>query len=245
MKTIDAGGVHYRQLNEQIRAALDNGCDEITVTNVAGHRYIGCGLGGDGVIHIDGIPGNDLAAFMDGPTIRVKGNVQDAAANTMNAGLIVVAGDAGDILGHSIRGGSIFVRGSAGYRVGIHMKGYMDKQPIVVIGGCAGDFFGEYQAGGCLVLLGLTGDDRRSVVGDYCATGMHGGVIYMRGRVEDHQLGAEVSQLEIDENDREIIEKYVSKFAKHFNYDANEILKRQFIKFLPLSHRPYGRLYAY
>lgn len=35
------------------------------------------------------------------------------------------------------------------------------------------------------------------------------------------------------------------EFAAHFGYDTAMILSRLFIKLIPLSSRPYGRLYAY
>ena len=43
MTTVQAGLTYYKQLNEQIRAAQDS---EITVENVIGQRYIGCGSSG-------------------------------------------------------------------------------------------------------------------------------------------------------------------------------------------------------
>ena len=42
-----------------------------------------------------------------------------------------------------MRGGEIFIKGDVGYRVGIHMKAYLDHQPKIVVGGKAGDFLGE------------------------------------------------------------------------------------------------------
>ena len=81
--TINAAGVYYRQLNEQIRAAFNNGADEVVVENVCGHRYLGTGLR-SGRIVINGVPGNDLGAFMDGAEIIVRGNAQDGVGNTMN-----------------------------------------------------------------------------------------------------------------------------------------------------------------
>ena len=125
------------------------------------------------------------------------------------------------------------------------MKGYMDKQPLVVIGGCAGDFFGEYQAGGCLVLLGLTGDDRRSVVGDYCATGMHGGVIYIRGSVADDHLGKEVRKFELTDEDTKILKNALEEFASVFQIDRDILDFDRYHKIVPVSTRPYGQLYAY
>ena len=69
---IDASGLHYRQLNERIKAAAAEGESDFELVNVCGHRYIGCGVDKPINIHIDGIPGNDLAAFMSGPRITAS-----------------------------------------------------------------------------------------------------------------------------------------------------------------------------
>ena len=59
---------------------------------------------------VNGVPGNDLATFMDGPTVIVNDNAQDGIGNTMNRGLVVVNGDAGDVLGYGMRGGRLYVK---------------------------------------------------------------------------------------------------------------------------------------
>jgi len=244
---IDAKGLHYRALNEKVREAVANGETDIKLVNVNGQRYIADAIDIPVNITIDGVPGNDLGAFMSGPTVTVHANGQDHIANTMNEGKIVVHGDAGDVLGYGMRGGKLFVKGDVGYRVGIHMKEYHEKVPVIVVGGTARDFFGEYMAGGTLILLGLdTGSNGSDgIAGNYFGTGMHGGVIYVRGRLEDYQLGKEVKQLELDDEDRAAIKKYVTEFASDFGLNADEILKEDFIKIKAVSHRPYGNLYAY
>ncbi|MCL5292027.1 MAG: hypothetical protein M1548_05800 [Actinobacteria bacterium] len=241
---IDARGVHYRELNERIREAVVGGARELKLTNVVGQRYIGDGLRGDVRIEIDGVAGNDLGAFMDGPTIVVNGNAQDHVANTMNDGKIVVRGDAGDVLGYGMRGGKLFIKGDVGYRIGIHMKSYLSKVPVLVIGGCARDFFGEYMAGGIIVLLGLNSNGR-GLVGNYLGTGMHGGTIYLRSCPESYQLGKEVAALDLDDSDCEILSNLVEEFARDLDMDASEILNANFTKIAPVSTRPYGKLYAY
>ena len=242
---IDAKGVFYRQLNACLRDVVSNGTERIVLQNVCGQRYIGTDLDKPVEIEIHGTPGNDLGAFMDGPRIIVHGNAQDGCGNTMNSGEIIVHGHAGDILGLSARGGKIFVRDGVGYRAGIHMKGYQDKQPVVVIGGTAQDFLGEYMAGGVLILLGLNLGDGEPHRANFIGTGMHGGVIYLRGTVDDFQLGKEVGIAEPGDNDHQILQEYVGEFAEHFGYDATEILKHKFIKLFPRWLRPYGTLYAY
>lgn len=254
--TIDAKGLHYRVLNQKIRQALLNyphltgqacekGRGEIVLDNVNGQRYIGCGLKATAKMVVKGVPGNDLAAFMDGLTIIVNGSGQDAIGNTMNSGKVVVHGDAGDVLGYSMRGGRLHIKGDVGYRVGIHMKSYKDLCPVTIVGGKAGDFLGEYMAGGLLVVLGLNRQTNVSIVGNYVGTGMHGGTIYIRGELEKYQLGKEVGMLELDQDDDRKIREYLEEYCRDFSLDLAEIMEEKFVKLIPYSHRPYGKIYAY
>ena len=248
---IEAKDLSYKTLNEKIREALKNGCKKIVLDNVCGQRYIGDGLRGNDVqILIKGVPGNDLAAFMDGPKIIVQGNAQDGIGNTMNAGEIVVHGHAGDIAGHSMRGGRIFIKGDVGYRAGIHMKAYKNLFPVIIAGGTCGDFLGEYMAGGLLVVLGITHNSNAApyspeVVGDFVGTGMHGGIILIRGRLDTKKLGREVRIAPPSDEDISILTAHLKDFCKYFHLDREEILKTSFIKLYPYTHRPYGKVYAY
>jgi len=242
---MDASGIFYRELNARLREAVENGTEKVELRNVYGQRYIGTDLDKPVEIEIFGTPGNDLGAFMDGPRITVHGNAQDGCGNTMNNGEIIVHGHAGDILGLSARGGKIFIREDVGYRAGIHMKEYQDRKPVVVIGGTAQDFLGEYMAGGILILLGLNLREGEHHKANFIGTGMHGGVIYLRGDVQAFQLGKEVGVAELQESDWSVLESLVAEFAAHFGCHAEGILRHRFIKLSPLYLRPYGRLYAY
>jgi glutamate synthase domain-containing protein 3 len=242
---IDATGICYRDLNTKLREAILNGTQKIELTNICGQRYIGTDLDKQVNIEIHGTPGNDLGAFMNGPKIEVYGNAQDGCGNTMNEGEIVVHGHAGDITGLSARGGKIFIKEGVGYRAGIHMKEYKEKKPTLVIGGTAQDFAGEYMAGGVMVLLGLNLKDGENHKSKFIGTGMHGGVIYLRGSVEDYQLGKEVGIAELDDNDFNVLNQLAGEFAAYFGYNTESILNRKFIKLFPRYLRPYGRLYAY
>lgn len=110
MVRIDAKGLHYKKLNDMIWEAIENGETEIVLDNVCGQRYIGAGIRKKVRIEINGVPGNDLGVFMDGPEITVNGNAQDGVGNTMNSGKIVVHGHAGDIIGYAMRGGHIYIK---------------------------------------------------------------------------------------------------------------------------------------
>jgi glutamate synthase domain-containing protein 3 len=228
-----------------LKDAVGKGTRKFELHNIYGQRYIGTNLKKPVEIDIYGTPGNDLGAFMDGPRITVHGNTQDGSGNTMNSGEIIVHGHAGDVTGLSARGGKIFIREDVGYRAGIHMKEYQDKKPVLVVGGTAQDFLGEYMSGGILILLGLNLPAGQKHQAEFIGTGMHGGVIYLRGSVEDHQLGKEVGTAEMTEQDYQTLDQYVGEFATHFGYQTSEILNHEFIKLYPRWLRPYGRLYAY
>ncbi len=246
---IDALSLKHKELNDLLREVVSKGAREITINNVFGHRYLGTRLGifsGCGVeLDIHGTPGNDLGAFLNGQRITVYGNAQDGVGNTMNEGEIIVHGKAGDVVAMSMRGGKIFIRNNVGYRAAIHMKEYKDKIPVLVVGGTAQDFFGEYMAGGIVLLLGLGLEDGKNHNAGYVGTGMHGGVMYVRGSMQRNQLGKDVGIYETDDRDLEIIRRYTGEFAQRFGLNAEEILQGSFRKITPLSKRPYKNTYAY
>ncbi|NTU72151.1 MAG: hypothetical protein HGB10_10085 [Coriobacteriia bacterium] len=244
--TIDAQSVYYKYVNEAIRAAIADGAKSIVLNNVNGQRYIGTGIkGADITITVNGTPGQDMAMLMDGPTLEVFGNAQDGVGNTMNAGKVIIHGDAGDVLGYGMRGGRVFIKGDVGYRVGIHMKAYEDLRPIMVCGGKARDFFGEYMAGGLLILLGMNSRLEGPLVGGYLGTGMHGGAIYVRGEVEPWQCGKEVGVFTADEADLADIKPVLADYCECLGMNLEEVLSEPFTKLVPVSHRPYGKLYTY
>jgi len=243
---IDANSVYYKQVNAAVRTAIAAGAKTVKLENINGQRYIGTGLTAKDVhIEVRGTAGQALAMFMDGPVVEVFGNAQDGVGNTMNAGKVIVHGDAGDVLGYGMRGGRVFVRGDVGYRVGIHMKSYEGNVPVLVCGGKSRDFFGEYMAGGMLVLLGMDSRIEGPPVGGYLGTGMHGGVIYVRGEVEPWQCGKEVGTFAADEDDTKTLMPLIEEHCEHFGGSAEEVLSVPITKIVPISHRPYGKLYTY
>ena len=242
---IDAAEMGYRRLNELVRDNVRSGVCEFVLDNVVGQRYIATALKGDLTFTVNGTPGQDMAAFMKGPKIVVNGNVQDGTGNTMDDGLVVINGIAGDVLGYAMRGGAIYVQGDVGYRVGIHMKSYMDQQPVIVIGGKAGDFLGEYMAGGVILLLGMfSGKQDAPVAGLSLGTGMHGGVIYVRGELPEGLVGHDIMVEPADKGDLEAIAGIVRDYSEEIGVDAAEIMASDFVKLLPRSHRPYGDMYV-
>ena len=244
--TIECQSVYYRNMNDALRRALADGIKTVKLEHVNGQRYIGTGIKGKDVrIEVHGTAGQDLAMFMDGPTVEIFGNAQDGVGNTMNAGKVVVHGDAGDVLGYGMRGGKVFIKGDVGYRVGIHMKAFESHVPIMVCGGKSRDFFGEYMAGGLLVLLGMNSQFEGPLVGGYVGSGMHGGTIYLRGEVEPWQIGKECGIFTADEDDLATLRPLLEEYCEAFSMDIEEVLSVPFTKLVPVSHRPYGKLYTY
>lgn len=242
---LDVHQLHYHELNRRIREVLAAGNNRIELRNVSGQRFIGDGLVGSANLDIFGIPGNDLASFMNGPTVRVHNNAQDTCANTLNNGKLIIEGNAGDVLGYSMRGGRVYVLGNVGYRAGIHMKSYQNQVPVIIVGGSAGDFSGEYMAGGVLILLGMHGGRRGPVTGNYCGVGMHGGTIYVRGEVNPTHLGKDVEIRELSSQDLDAISGYLKDYCAEFDLSLEDVMSVPFVKLVPSSARPYGHLYAY
>lgn len=242
----------YKELNAMINDAINTNYRNIVLNNVCGQRFIGAALQGHIEITINGIPGNDLGIFMDGPTIRVNGNCEDQSGNTMNEGTILIDGDGGDVLGLSSRGGKIYIKGDVGYRVGIHMKEYKDKSPILIIGGTSKDFLGEYMAGGKIIVLGLKIlqdgsiiESPHSICGTELGTGIHRGTIYLRtDEVLDDKLGigAKISELSKEEHNE--ISQYIAEFCSIFEIPLDIVWNKSFQVIKPISKRPFGGNYC-
>lgn len=235
---IDASGMHFARLNEQVRSAAEK---NIEIENCIGQRYIAAGLS-DKDITIDGTPGNALGAYLNGARIYVHGNVQEATGDTMNGGTIAVCGSAGDATGYAMRGGRIFIRGDAGYRCGIHMKAYKENKPAIVIGGRTGSFLGEYQAGGTIIVLGEH-TDGKPIIGNFCGTGMHGGEIYLRCESIPTRLPAQVKAERITRLPEEAA-KLVRGWCREFGKEEAPYLTGSYYRLTPNTANPYRQMYT-
>lgn len=238
MFKIDADGMDFPELNEKLRQA---GTGKAIVENCLGQRYIGCAAR-DITIEINGTPGNALGSYLDGAKLIVNGNAQDAVGDTMNEGEIIINGSAGDGTGLAQRGGEIYVRDSVGYRAGVHMKQYKEKMPVLTIGGSAGSFLGEYLAGGYIIVLGLLSD--ACPISNFCAAGMHGGKIFIRGKLPQ-TLPDKVEVKEAGPDDIALIMPYIDKYCGYFAVSKEEIFSKPFHVMTPDSKNPYQRLYVF
>lgn len=241
----------YKELNEQIHEAIKNTPKKIVLEDVCGQRFIAASLQGDLEVQINGLPGNDLGIFMDGPKIIVNGNCEDQAGNTMNDGEIIVHGEGGDVIGLSARGGKIYIKKDVGYRVGIHIKEYEHKFPVIIIGGTAKDFLGEYMAGGLIIALGLkingneVSESRHSICGNELGTGIHRGKIILRTDEElESKLGIGAKIFEITDDEMNEIKPFIEEFCQIFKVPQDIIFKKPFKVIKPISKRPFGGNYC-
>lgn len=243
MKRITAGIRGYTEVNEDINKEFLSK-NKVTVCEVNGQRYLGCALENGKTLEIEGTAGNDLAFCLSGGKIILQGQGQDAVGNTMGGGEIIIHGHTGDALGYGMRDGQIYVRDSVSCRGGIHMKEFCGMKPVLVIGGGAGSFLGEYMAGGTIVLLGLNLKRGEKLFGTHCASGMHGGKMFVRGSFPKENLSPNIRISTLTPRDRKELEGYVRKYCRYFEADYDGIMKKPFHKLVPETSRPYANLYT-
>ena len=241
--SIVAGVREFSEVNDEIKSEFLSK-NKVIATDVNGQRYLGCALDTGKTLEIHGTAGNDLAFCLNGGTIILHGHGQDAVGNTMGGGEIIIHGHAGDALGYGMRDGQIYVRENVCCRGGIHMKEFRGMKPALVIGRCAGSFLGEYMAGGTIVLLGLDLKRGEKLFGSHCASGMHGGKIFVRGTFPKENLSPNIKVTSLSKNDKNELEEYIRKYCRYFAADYDEIMKKNFLKLIPETSRPYANLYT-
>ena len=241
--SISAGLRRYAEVNEEIKAHLLSQ-NKATVKDVNGQRYIGCGLDKGKTVEIYGTAGNDLACMLNGGKIVLHGNGQDAVGNTMGGGEIIIHGHTGDALGYGMRDGQIYIRDNVSCRGGIHMKEFREMKPVLVIGENAGSFLGEYMAGGTIVLLGLHLKRGDKLFGTHCASGMHGGKIFVRGNFPKENLSPNIKVVSLTEEDKKELDAYDKNYCKFFGEDYDLSIQKPFKKLVPATSRPYANLYT-
>jgi len=74
---------------------------------------------------------------------------------------------------------------------------------------------------------------------------MHGGAIYLRGEVDAWQVGKECGIFTADEDDLKALRPLIEEYCSDFDLSAEEVFSVPFTKLVPISHRPYGKLYTY
>jgi hypothetical protein len=72
---------------------------------------------------------------------------------------------------------------------------------------------------------------------------MHGGVIYERGEILQPVAGTKT--VPVGKRDMQVIERLVKEYCDRFGGDPKTILAGKFMKILPLSKRPYAKLFSH
>ena len=62
---VTLGTVHFTEGNAAVRAALED-ADVVELRETFAQRYLGCGMPAGKRLEIHGVPGNDMACYMDG-----------------------------------------------------------------------------------------------------------------------------------------------------------------------------------
>ena len=240
---ITAGLRRYEEINSEVNKVLSSK-DKAVIKDVNGQRYIGCALDKGKTVEIYGTAGNDLACLLNGGKVILHGNGQDAVGNTMGGGEIIIHGHTGDALGYGMRDGQIYIRDNVSCRGGIHMKEFREMKPVLVIGENAGSFLGEYMSGGTIVLLGLNLKRGDKLFGTHCASGMHGGKIFVRGSFPKENLSPNIKVVSLSDEDKTELETYVKNYCRFFGEDYNAVMEKPFKKLIPATSRPYADLYT-
>ena len=241
--SITAGLRRYEEINKEVSQVLLSK-NKAVIKDVNGQRYIGCALDEGKTVELYGTAGNDLACMLNGGKVVLYGNGQDAVGNTMGGGEIIVHGHTGDALGYGMRDGQIYIRDNVSCRGGIHMKEFREMKPVLVIGENAGSFLGEYMAGGTIVLLGLHLKRGDKLFGTHCASGMHGGKIFIRGTFPKENLSPNIKVVSLSKEDEKELEGYVKNYCRFFGEDFEEVISKPFKKLIPATSRPYANLYT-
>lgn len=183
--SVDASSRQIREINNEIREALDAGQD-VEVLHPMSRHNLGVGLTGTGTVTFRGSVGYYCGGLSDGGTIVVEGNSGWGTGEGLASGHITVNGNAGMSVGAAMRGGTIHVRGNAGPRCGV-----AQKAGAIVVEGNIGYSTGFMSHGGRIICLGNSIDS----VGD----SLWAGSVWVAGSIETLGIDAVVVEPPADE----------------------------------------------
>lgn len=211
---VDGQRKSTQQLLQEVYKHLNEGYTEFDI-NASGQHDIGGPLwseSGEKLKFIVKNPGQRVGCMgMRGTQIVVEGSTP-ADAGWLNSGAeIIIKGDGGDTTAHCAASGKIYVAGRVGTRSGALMKHDPKfSAPEFWTLKNTGSFSFEFMGGGVAVVCGYGCEKLESVLGSRSCVGMVGGTIYVHGNIKD--ICNDVYILELDENDKEFLEKGLEKF---------------------------------
>ena len=161
-------------------------------------------------------PGQRVGSMcMPNTEIFVEGSASADVGWLNSGGIITVTGDAGDTAGHCSSGGKIFIGGRGGTRTGSLMKhDPLYEEPELWILKNTGSFAFEFMGGGRAIVCGVDSEQFDTVLGERPCVGMVGGVVYVRGTVDD-TLPKDIQKLPLEQADIDFLAGGMEEFLQH------------------------------
>ena len=244
IETINNGKrMSTQQLLQLIHAKIDAGITDFEIDACGQHNIGGSVWAKDNKKTLRFLlrnPGQRVGAMgMKGTQIVVEGAVP-ADTGWLNSGAeIVVKGDSGDTTAHCAASGEIYIGGRVGARSGALMKhDPKSPQPEFWILKNTGSFSFEFMGGGLAIVCGYDCDGLNSVLGKRACVGMVGGIVYVRGALDDVADCVEV--LPLDNSDIAFLTSGLKRFlAKIERPELERELNdwRQWHKIKPLGQK--------
>jgi glutamate synthase domain-containing protein 3 len=167
---LECRGKATKQINRELRAAIDAGQREIVVREPDARHNLAVALLQPVHIVFEGSVGYYIGGMMDGAHLEVRGSAGWGAGESMMSGTLIIDGNAGSGVAASIRGGTVVVRGDAAARAGVSMKG-----GTLLISGSCGYMAGFMMQKGRIVICGDAGEA--------LADSMYEGVVFVGGKI--------------------------------------------------------------
>ncbi len=194
---VDTDNLTSTEVNNKIRALMNEGYGTIVIKNPRGKHSIGVGILSRLNLIVEGSLGYFGVGLIDGPNVRINGRVGWSCGENMMSGTVVIEKNAGSTFGAAIRGGDLVCKGSVGSRTGIDMKG-----GTILVGGNTGALSGFMMQRGRMVVCGNAGKN----LGD----SMYDGTIFVGGEIES--LGVDAVLSEFTENDKSWLERKLNQY---------------------------------
>jgi glutamate synthase domain-containing protein 3 len=98
-------------------------------------------------------------------------------------------------------------------------------------------------AGGTVLVLARHGGPAVAERG--LGSGIHGGEIVLRGRVDPAVLGVGAMAVPLDAEARDRTRPLIEAYGEHFDVDVEPLLADDYTRIVPASTRPFANKYAW
>lgn len=232
-----------RILEEEIQEAVRQGHRNIHIIADGQHGIGGriWPVGKTVKITVEGPAGQRLGSMgMFGTEITVKGSTSDDVGWINCGANITVLGDVTNGAHNAAAQGLLYVQGGGGARCDTMTKHNPKFDPPESwYFRDVGDTFAEFKAGGIAVVCGVNPRNPENILGYRPCVGMVGGIIYLRGLVDDSYSKEDVKLLELTEQDWEWLTDRMKPFLKAIHrsqyYDELTQSVHDWKKFIPYA----------